>query len=94
MTPLRKMAEELEEKLKFSDWRFICAEEVILSAFHRVREEALEEAANTAEELWKNASNEKTDSVFTSYRQNHLAHGCVQSAGAIRSLKKRPTEEK
>jgi hypothetical protein len=57
--------------------------------------EGVEEAAEAVQHEWQSASNERTDSVFTSYRQNAIGPGCSASLAVIRALvsKEKETEE-
>ena len=45
-----------------------------------------ERCAGICERIWKEASNERTDSAITSYRQNAIGPGCIACAEAIRKL--------
>jgi hypothetical protein len=61
--------------------------ERIAAALARARADEREECAETCIRIWREASNERTDSALTSYMQNALSHGCIASEKAIRARK-------
>ncbi|MCW5615840.1 MAG: hypothetical protein KIT32_12025 [Rhodocyclaceae bacterium] len=61
--------------------------ETIARALRKAFNAGLENAAAEAIRIWKEASNERTNSALTSFRQNALGEGCVESAKAARALK-------
>lgn len=71
----------------FGDLRQLIAEE-IASAVATARASAFTEAAKAAEDVWKNAPNERPD-----YLQNQYSHGCIASAAAIRALASQAEEK-
>ena len=64
------------------DGRFIH----LKNMFIEIQLDALEAASKECIETWKNATNERTDSVFTSFRRNAVQEGCRESANAIQKL--------
>lgn len=55
---------------------------------HKIWNAAIERAAAEALRVWREASNERTDSALTSFRRNALGAGCSAAAEAILKLKR------
>lgn len=77
------------EKMPLPDWKQQSND--LLLAFQtdvaaKARLEALEEAADECIRIFREAPNEKTDSVHTSFIQNKISHGCIASEKAIIAL--------
>lgn len=61
-------------------------EENIKVALQQAYAAGIEAAAVEAIRVWHEATNERTDNPGTSFMQNSVAHGCMESAKAIRAL--------
>ena len=59
------------------------------NAVAAARTAALEEAAQTCIDLWKNATNVRHKVMRLDHVQNAISHGCIASAAAIRAKKGR-----
>ena len=57
------------------------------NAVAAARTAALEEAAQTCIDLWKNATNVRHKVMRLDHVQNAISHGCIASAAAIRAMK-------
>lgn len=56
--------------------------------------EAIEAAAKEALRIWHEATNERTESIFTSFLKNKFQDGCLESAKKIRTLKREDKEKR